>query len=210
MLWKWTTSDFISNTSLHSWNNSLVNKILPTVKNVDIVDSSLTCGSLLLAQREEWRSEWGARCQWLLPAILATWEADIRRIVIWGHPGGNSSQDPIFKITRAKWTGGVAQAVECLLCKLKALSSNPNPTKKHLKSEQGSAFQKLTMCSQGSLGVLWKQKQFPQKTSIRRGHSVTRTEQDTKSLYNHVWILTKHEPPSNHICDQMSPNPGWF
>jgi hypothetical protein len=27
-------------------------------------------------------------------------------------------------------TGAVAQAVECLLCKRKALSSNPTPTKK--------------------------------------------------------------------------------
>jgi hypothetical protein len=35
----------------------------------------------------------------------------------------NSSQDSIFKITGAKWTGGVAQAVELLLCKHKALSS---------------------------------------------------------------------------------------
>jgi hypothetical protein len=31
---------------------------------------------------------------------------------------------PISKIIRGKWTGGVAQAVECLLCKYKALSSN--------------------------------------------------------------------------------------
>jgi hypothetical protein len=34
---------------------------------------------------------------------------------------------------RAKWTGGMAQAVELLLCKHKALSSNPNPTKKKKK-----------------------------------------------------------------------------
>jgi hypothetical protein len=31
---------------------------------------------------------------------------------------------PILKITRAKGTGGVVQAVACLLCKCKALSSN--------------------------------------------------------------------------------------
>jgi hypothetical protein len=41
----------------------------------------------------------------------------------------NSSQDPIFKITRVKWTGGVAQVVEHLFCKGEALSSNPSPTK---------------------------------------------------------------------------------
>jgi hypothetical protein len=40
----------------------------------------------------------------------------------------NSLQDPISKITRAKWTGGMPQAVEHLLCKCEALSSNPNPT----------------------------------------------------------------------------------
>jgi hypothetical protein len=34
------------------------------------------------------------------------------------------------KITRAKWAGGVAQSIEYLLCKCKALSSNPTPTKK--------------------------------------------------------------------------------
>jgi hypothetical protein len=34
----------------------------------------------------------------------------------------NSSQDPISKLTREKWTGGVAQAVEHLLCKYKAQS----------------------------------------------------------------------------------------
>jgi hypothetical protein len=41
----------------------------------------------------------------------------------------NSSQNPISKIIRTKWTGGVAQAVEFLLCKCEALNSNPNPTK---------------------------------------------------------------------------------
>jgi hypothetical protein len=39
------------------------------------------------------------------------------------------SETPISKIAMAKWTGAVAQVVECLLCKHKALSSNPNPTK---------------------------------------------------------------------------------
>jgi hypothetical protein len=37
--------------------------------------------------------------------------------------GTNSLQNPISKIARAKWTGGVAHTVECLLCKHKALSS---------------------------------------------------------------------------------------
>jgi hypothetical protein len=39
--------------------------------------------------------------------------------------GTNGSQDPISKISRAKWIESVAQGLEHLLCKHKALSSNP-------------------------------------------------------------------------------------
>jgi hypothetical protein len=39
-------------------------------------------------------------------------------------------RDPISKIIKAKWTGGVAQEVEHLFCKCKALSSNLVPQKK--------------------------------------------------------------------------------
>jgi hypothetical protein len=39
----------------------------------------------------------------------------------------NSSQDPISKITRTKWTGGVAQTVEHLPRKCKALIQTPIP-----------------------------------------------------------------------------------
>jgi hypothetical protein len=35
----------------------------------------------------------------------------------------------ISKITRAKWAGSVAQVVENLLCKHKALNSNPGTVK---------------------------------------------------------------------------------
>jgi hypothetical protein len=58
-----------------------------------------------------------------MSVILATWEAS---------PGKQFTR-PISKISRAKWTGGVAQAVECLLCKHKALNSNPVPPKKEEK-----------------------------------------------------------------------------
>jgi hypothetical protein len=40
-------------------------------------------------------------------------------------------QEPISKITRAKWTSGMAQAVEYLLCKCEALNSNPSSNKKN-------------------------------------------------------------------------------
>jgi hypothetical protein len=47
----------------------------------------------------------------------------------------NSLRDPIYIITRTKWTGRVAKAVECLLCKHEALSSKSQSTgKKNLNS----------------------------------------------------------------------------
>jgi hypothetical protein len=61
--------------------------------------------------------------------ILATWEAEIRTILVGGQPGQIVHETPISKISRAKWTGGVTQAVEHLLCKHEAQSLNPNPPK---------------------------------------------------------------------------------
>jgi hypothetical protein len=43
-------------------------------------------------------------------------------------------QNPISKITRAKRIGGMAQAVEYVPSKHKALSSNPNKPKKKSKN----------------------------------------------------------------------------
>jgi hypothetical protein len=42
----------------------------------------------------------------------------------------NSQETPISKINRAKWTGGVVQVVEHLLCKSESLSLIPSLTKK--------------------------------------------------------------------------------
>jgi hypothetical protein len=46
----------------------------------------------------------------------------------------NSFQDPIFKITLTKGTGGVAQGVEHMLYKHKALNPNPSPNPSQKKS----------------------------------------------------------------------------
>jgi hypothetical protein len=64
-----------------------------------------------------------------MPVILATWKVEITRIVSGGQPWQIVQDTPMSKITRAKWTGGVAQAVEHLLCKQKALSLNPQKKK---------------------------------------------------------------------------------
>jgi hypothetical protein len=56
--------------------------------------------------------------------------SEIGRIVVQAQCAQIVCEIPISKITRAKWAGGVAQVVEHLLCKDKALSSNPIPTKK--------------------------------------------------------------------------------
>jgi hypothetical protein len=42
--------------------------------------------------------------------FLATWKAEIRRLKVKGQPGQMICKDHTFKITRAKWTGGLAQA----------------------------------------------------------------------------------------------------
>jgi hypothetical protein len=63
----------------------------------------------------------------LLPIILAIGEATW--ISVPGQPGQIVHETTIFKIIRAKWTGDVAQEIEHLLCKLKALSSNPSTAK---------------------------------------------------------------------------------
>jgi hypothetical protein len=64
----------------------------------------------------------------------------------------NSLQDPISKITKAKGTGGVAQAAEHMLCKCEALSSNPSSTpskktnmdqSKLIQSDQSTVFRGL-------------------------------------------------------------------
>jgi hypothetical protein len=44
----------------------------------------------------------GAACPWLTPVILATEEAEIRRIAVRSQPMANSSQDPISTIAIIK------------------------------------------------------------------------------------------------------------
>jgi hypothetical protein len=57
-------------------------------------DALITCMIIWKLQR--------ARCQWLIPIILDTQEADIRRITVCSQPGQNV-RDPISKIYSTKW-----------------------------------------------------------------------------------------------------------
>jgi hypothetical protein len=50
-----------------------------------------------------------------------------------GTPG--TIKNKFLKTARAKRAGGVAQVVECLPCKCKALSSNPSTAKKQTKKQ---------------------------------------------------------------------------
>jgi hypothetical protein len=45
------------------------------------------------------------------------------------------------KITRAKWTGGMVQVAECLLCKCEEQNSKPSPTKKKKEYEVKDTIQ---------------------------------------------------------------------
>jgi hypothetical protein len=43
-----------------------------------------------------------AGCQWLVPVIIATWEAEIRRITVQGQSWKTVCETTISKITRGK------------------------------------------------------------------------------------------------------------
>jgi hypothetical protein len=51
-----------------------------------------------------------ARCLWFTPIILATQEAEIRRIAVQSQPRQIVPRDPILKNRSQKWADGVAQS----------------------------------------------------------------------------------------------------
>jgi hypothetical protein len=65
-----------------------------------------------------------ARYQQLTSVILATWETEIRRIMVQSQPGQIVWEILSQKYPIQKRTGRVTQMVDCLPTKCKALSSN--------------------------------------------------------------------------------------
>jgi hypothetical protein len=59
--------------------------------------------------------------------------------MVQGQPRQIILETPTSKVTRAKWTGDVAQVVEYLPCKSVTLNSNPSPTKRKKKNKKGSS-----------------------------------------------------------------------
>jgi hypothetical protein len=70
-----------------------------------------------------------AGCQWLMPVTLATWEAEIRRIVAWCQPRQIVQETPHLQNNQSKmdWKHDSNSRV---LCKNEDLSSNPIPPKR--------------------------------------------------------------------------------
>jgi hypothetical protein len=72
----------------------------------------------------------GAGHQWVTPEILASQEAEIRKIAVGNQPQVNSLRDLILKSpSQKKKIGRLAQAVEAE-CKHEELSSNPSTSEK--------------------------------------------------------------------------------
>jgi hypothetical protein len=81
-----------------------------------------------------------ARCWWLTPVILATQEAEIRRIVVQSQIGQIPLQDPISKNPPQNRIGG--------WLKVKALSSSPSTPKKQTKKRHTSICIGVTLLVQ--------------------------------------------------------------
>jgi hypothetical protein len=69
---------------------------------------------------------------WIMPIILVTQEAEIRRILIQGQSTQTVNETISPKYPTQKRTGGVTQVVECLPSNCENLNSNPSTIKKKI------------------------------------------------------------------------------
>jgi hypothetical protein len=79
------------------------------------------------------------------PFVLATQEAEIRKIMVWGQPRQRVHKTLSWKYPPQKRAGGVAQMVQHLPSKRETLSSNPGITRKKKKRQEwiSNAVQEL-------------------------------------------------------------------
>jgi hypothetical protein len=73
-----------------------------------------------------------------MPVILATQEAEIRRIAVQGQPGQTVYEPLSGKYPTYKRAGGVVHVVQFLPSKCEALISNPSTAKKKKKKKRPS------------------------------------------------------------------------
>jgi hypothetical protein len=64
------------------------------------------CSASLAIKEMQIKTTLRTGCLWLTPVILATWEAEIRKITVQTQPRQKFVRPPSPKITRAKWFGG--------------------------------------------------------------------------------------------------------
>jgi hypothetical protein len=75
----------------------------------------------------------------------------IARVLAWGTW---CTQLRYFEDNKWIITGGVAQAVKCLLCKCKALCSNPSPSKKERCMYRTKRLKCLVPPGEGQCGIV--------------------------------------------------------
>jgi hypothetical protein len=91
-----------------------------------------------------------AGCSWLMPVILATWGAEIRKIMVWGQPGQMVLDTTISKITRAKIDWGYGS--NCRVLALQASNPEFKPQAHQKKKNTGSQ----SSCSSHDSQLKWE------------------------------------------------------